>query len=113
MMTSEHCRRNTPLIRVSVLYPTGPAFDMAYYLDRHTTMLRERFGPALKSIAIDHGIAGGAPGTPPAFQVLCHLGFDSVEAFQAAFAPHAEAIMADIPNYTAAQPVIQIGEVKL
>jgi uncharacterized protein (TIGR02118 family) len=101
------------MIRVSVLYPAGPAFDMDYYLNRHTPMLRERFGRALTSIAIDHGLAGGAPGTQPTFQVLCHLGFDSVETFQAAFAPHAAEIMGDIGNYTSAQPVIQIGEVKL
>jgi uncharacterized protein (TIGR02118 family) len=42
-----------------------------------------------------------------------HLYFDSVEAFQAAFGPHAPAIMADIPNYTDIQPVIQISEVKM
>ncbi len=101
------------MIRVSVLYPAGPAFDMDYYLTRHTPMLRERFGPALTSIAIDHGIAGGAPGAPPAFQVLCHLGFDSVETFQSAFAPHAAEIMGDIANYTSAQPVIQINEMKM
>ena len=101
------------MIRISVLYPAGPAFDMAYYLTRHTPMLRDKLGAALRSIAIEHGVAGIAPGAAPTYQVLCHLGFDSTEAFQAAFAPHAEAIMADIANYTAAQPVIQIGDVKL
>ena len=101
------------MIRISVLYPAGPAFDMDYYLNRHTPMLRERLGAALKSLAIEHGVAGIAPGDQPTYQVLCHLGFDSVEAFQAAFAAHAGAIMSDIANYTAAQPVIQIGEVKL
>jgi uncharacterized protein (TIGR02118 family) len=39
--------------------------------------------------------------------------FDSVEAFQAAFAPRADAIMGDIANYTDAQPIVQIGEVRL
>jgi uncharacterized protein (TIGR02118 family) len=42
-----------------------------------------------------------------------HLYFDSVEAFQAAFSPHAGAIMGDIPNYTNVQPTIQVSEVKL
>jgi uncharacterized protein (TIGR02118 family) len=42
-----------------------------------------------------------------------HLYFDSVAECQAAFAPHAEAIMADITNYTNVQPVIQISEVKM
>jgi uncharacterized protein (TIGR02118 family) len=42
-----------------------------------------------------------------------HLYFDSVAEFQASFGPHAEAIMADIPNYTNVQPVIQISDVKM
>ena len=39
--------------------------------------------------------------------------FDSVEAFQKAFAPHADSIMGDIPNYTDIQPIIQLNEVKM
>ena len=42
-----------------------------------------------------------------------HLLFDSVEAFQQSFGPHAETIMGDIPNYTNTQPTIQVSEVKL
>lgn len=41
------------------------------------------------------------------------MNFDSVEAFQAAFAPHADAIFADVPKYTDIQPVIQISDVKI
>ena len=40
-----------------------------------------------------------------------HLYFDSTDAFQTAFAPHAQSILADIPNYTNTQPTIQISEV--
>ena len=36
---------------------------------------------------------------------------ESVEAFQSGFGPHANEIMADIPNYTDLTPVIQISEV--
>lgn len=43
---------------------------------------------------------------------MAHLTFDSVDAFQKAFAPHSDAIMGDVPNYTDIQPVIQINEVK-
>jgi uncharacterized protein (TIGR02118 family) len=43
---------------------------------------------------------------------MAHLSFESVEAFQAAFGPHAEAIMGDIPNYTDISPAIQISTVK-
>ncbi|MCC6716351.1 MAG: EthD family reductase [Acetobacteraceae bacterium] len=99
------------MIKVTVLYPAGPAFDMDYYLNRHTPMLREKLGTALTSLAIEQGVAGIAPQGAPTYQVLCHLGFANVEAFQAAFAQHGAEVMADIPNYTAARPVIQIGEV--
>jgi hypothetical protein len=36
-----------------------------------------------------------------------------VESFQISFGPHAGEIMADIPNYTNAEPVIQISEITL
>lgn len=103
------------MIKVSVLYPNtaGSKFDMDYYLKSHTPMVKQKLGAALKSVNIEEGIAGGAPGAPATYRVLCHLGFDSVDAFQAAFGPHAQAIMGDIPNYTDVQPVVQIGEVKV
>ena len=53
------------------------------------------------------------PGSKPRFIAQAHFLFDSVEAFQQAFGPHAQAIMADIPNYTTLQPIIQLNEVKM
>jgi uncharacterized protein (TIGR02118 family) len=103
------------MIKVAVLYPNteGSKFDMDYYLNKHTPMVKQKLGSALKSVAIEAGLAGAAPGTQPTYRVLCHLGFDSVDSFNTAFAPHAQAIMGDIPNYTDVQPVVQIGEVKV
>jgi uncharacterized protein (TIGR02118 family) len=74
-------------------------------------MVRDRLGGACHGIAVDKGVAGGAPGTRPAYVASAHLFFDSVEAFQAAFNPHAKEILADIPNYTNAEPAIQISQV--
>ena len=101
------------MIRVSVLYPQtdGARFDWDYYLASHVPLVREKLGKACKGIAVEKGLAGGAPGAPPSFVALCHLSFESVEAFQAAFAPHATTLMGDIPNYTSTQPTIQISEV--
>ncbi len=101
------------MIKVAVLYPQSRTFDWDYYLNKHTPMIQKLLGPALKRVEIEKGIAGGAPGTGATYPAVCTLHFDSVEAFQAAFGPHAQAIMGDIPNYTDAQPVVQIGEVKL
>jgi uncharacterized protein (TIGR02118 family) len=103
------------VIKVSVLYPNtaGCKFDMRYYLDKHMPMVQQKLGAACKRMAVEEGIAGGAPGAPATYVAMGHLYFDSTDAFQAAFAPHAQAILADIPNYTNTQPTIQISEVKL
>ena len=103
------------MIKVSVLYPNeeGKKFDMDYYLNNHIPMVNEKIGAALKGRGVEQGLSGVEPGSPPAYVAMAHLLFDSVEAFQNAFGPHAEAIMADVPNYTDVQPTIQISEVKI
>jgi uncharacterized protein (TIGR02118 family) len=103
------------MINVSVLYPyaEGKRFDMKYYCEKHMPMVKQKLGGACKRIAVEQGIAGGAPGTPPTYVAMGHIYCESVEAFQAAFGPHVAAIMADIPNYTPIQPIIQISEVKI
>lgn len=67
----------------------------------------------LKGVSVEHGICGEGPGSPPPYVAMGHLLFDSVEAFQASFGPHAQEIMADIPKYTNTEPTLQISEVKL
>ena len=42
-----------------------------------------------------------------------HGTFESVDAFETAFAPHAAEIQGDIPKYTNIQPVIQISQVQV
>jgi uncharacterized protein (TIGR02118 family) len=103
------------MIKVSVLYPAGETskFDMDYYCKSHMPMVQQKLGAACKSMAVEQGLGGGTPGAPPTYTAMGHLYFDSITEFQAAFAPHAEVIMADIPNYTNVQPVIQISEVKM
>ena len=68
---------------------------------------------ACKRIDVDQGLGGPEPGSKPAFVAIAHVLFDSVDAFQKAFGPHADAIMGDIPNYTDIQPIIQVNEVKM
>ena len=103
------------MIKVSVLYPAsaGTKFDMTYYLNSHIPMVRQKLGAAVKGASVEQGLAGVQPGSPPAYLAMGHLLFDSVEAFQESFGPHAQAILGDIPNYTNTQPTIQISEVKL
>jgi uncharacterized protein (TIGR02118 family) len=103
------------MVKVSILYPRkdGATFNMNYYLDSHMPMARQKLGAACKGVAVEQGLAGGAPGAPPTYAAMGHLLFDSAESFQAAFGPHAATIMADIPNFSTVEPVIQISEVKL
>jgi len=108
-------QRGCPMIKVSVLYPAGEGttFNMDYYCKSHMPMVQQKLGAACKKVAVEHGMAGGAPGAPPTYIAMGHLYFDSVGDFETAFTPHATTILADIPNYTNAKPVIQISEVKL
>lgn len=103
------------MVKVSVLYPNGAGtkFDMNYYLDQHIPMVRRLVGSALKGVSVEHGISGEEPGSPATYIATGHLLFDSVQAFQASFAPHAQEIVEDIPKYTNSEPLLQIGEVKL
>jgi uncharacterized protein (TIGR02118 family) len=103
------------MIKISVLYPNheGSTFDMAYYCDRHIPMVRQLLGVALKAVAVEQGVGGAAPGSPPPYLASGHLSFESLEAFQTAWGPNAQKIVADVPNYTNSQPTIQISEVRI
>ena len=102
------------MIKVSVLYPNraGCRFDFNYYCSSHIPMVRDKLGSACRGIAVDQGMAGEG-GAPAPYIAMAHLYFDSVEAFEGAFGPNAEAILADIPNYTDLSPAIQIGNVMI
>lgn len=101
------------MIKVSVMYPNTPGarFDHAYYSDKHMPMVQARMGANCKRYSVDKGVAGGVPGTSATYVGMCHIYCDSIEAFQAGFAPNAAEIMGDIKNYTDLAPVIQISEV--
>ena len=66
------------MVKVSVLYPNTAdcKFDMAYYLSKHMPMVRQKLGPACKSMAVEEGIAGGAPGSPATYVAMGHLYFE-------------------------------------
>ena len=103
------------MIKINVFYPykEGAAFDIDYYVGRHMPMVRDKIGPACKGIAVERGVSGAAPGSHPPFIAIGHILLESAQALETAFAPHVPTFMADIPNYTKIEPVIQISEVKL
>lgn len=101
------------MYKVSVLYPNtaGARFDHAYYRDTHMPLVKARLGDALLRYTVDKGVAGGAPGAPPAYVASCALFVTSLEAFQAGMAKHGKEIMGDVRNYTDLAPQIEISEV--
>lgn len=101
------------MIKVNVLYPNAQdvRFDHAYYRDKHMPMVKHKMGDACLYYTVEKGLGGGAPGQAAPYVASCQIVCRSVESFQAAFGPHAKEIMADVPNYTNATPVVQINEV--
>lgn len=103
------------MIKVNILYPNkeGARFDLDYYVNTHMPMSIEKLGPALRGVSVEQGLGGTEPGSPPAYIAMCHLRFDSMDAFMAAFLPNAEALQGDIPNYTDIDPIIQFSEERI
>jgi uncharacterized protein (TIGR02118 family) len=101
------------MIKISVMYANKPGarFDHAYYRDKHMPLVKARMGDSCKFYTVDKGLAGMEPGQPATYVAMCHIYCDSAEEFQAAFGPHAQEIMADIPNYTDQAPIVQLSEV--
>lgn len=101
------------MIKVSVLYPNGEGktFDMDYYMNSHAPLVTDTLGDALVEVSYDKGLAGGAPNSPAPFVAIANLFFSSMEEFGEAFSTGAPILIADIPNFTNIEPVIQINEV--
>ena len=73
----------------------------------------QKLGTALRGVSVEHGLSGAEPGSPPVYIVMCHLRFDSIEAFLEAFLPHAELLQRDIAIYTDIEPIIQFSEERI
>ena len=102
------------MIKVSVLYPNGEGkkFDMDYYCNQHVPMVGGLLGEAVKAATVEKGL-GGAENSPATYAAMGNLYFDSLDSFQNSFGPNAKKIMADLPNFTNIEPVIQISEVMI
>ena len=101
------------MLKVSVLYPNQPGgkFDLDYYLNKHVPLVLERCGDDVKPGGIERGVAGGAPGSDAPYHVVGNLLFESPETMNRSLGVHMPELLADIPNFTNIQPVVQISEV--
>jgi uncharacterized protein (TIGR02118 family) len=101
------------MIKLSVMYPNGEGktFDMDYYCNKHIPMVAGLLGDAVKGATVESGLGSAAPGLTAPYAAMGNMYFESMESFQNSFGPNAEAIMADAPNYTNAEAIVQISQV--
>ena len=103
------------MIKVTILYPNKPGahFDFDYYLNVHMPLSIKLLGPAMQSVTVERGVSPGAPWPDHAFAAICSFVCESQEAYELAFFPHMEQLQGDIPNYTNAEAIIQLSEIKI
>tara|TARA_R110001632_G_scaffold43376_2_gene109965 strand:- start:4795 stop:5118 length:324 start_codon:yes stop_codon:yes gene_type:complete len=105
----------TGMIKLSVMYPNkeGGTFDINYYLNTHIPLVAKLLGDAIKGAAVEEGLSSAAPNSDAPFLAMGNLYFDSMESYQNSFGPNAPEIMADIPNFSTIEPIVQISSVKM
>jgi uncharacterized protein (TIGR02118 family) len=97
------------MIRASLLYPNEPGkkFDFDYYIKKHMAMVSKKAKPyGFIRYEVDKAADSSSP-----FIAVGHLYFKSLEGYQNGAAASAEALMADIPNFTDIMPQIQVSEI--
>ena len=112
-MKSKSIYMKKGMTKVSVMYPNGEGktFDMDYYCNTHLPLVNELLGDSLKGATVEKGLGGAAPGSTAPYAAMGNMYFDSVEDFGNSFGPNAEKIMGDLPNFTNAEPIVQVSEV--
>jgi uncharacterized protein (TIGR02118 family) len=102
------------MIKMAILYPNGEGktFDMDYYVNKHMTLAKTLMGDSVKIIAIDKGLAAGTPDAPVPYLAMGYFYFENMSAFKNAMGPARAQLVADVPNFTNIQPIVQISEVQ-
>ncbi|QNI03913.1 EthD family reductase [Halomonas sp. SH5A2] len=97
------------MIDVMVAYPNTDTlfFDDAYYLEKHSPLVNSLLGEhGLRYLRVHRCIDPQAP-----YHLVAHLGFESVQRFESAFAKVGDQLLGDIANFTNVEPVLQVNEV--
>lgn len=97
-------------LTLQVLYPVsaGTTFDYDYCMTKHLDIVGQAFGQHIKSTLVTKGLAGG-PDVPAGYHAIASIEFADQAGLDAALASAGPAL-ADIPNFTNAQPQMLIGE---
>ncbi|MDI4636788.1 MULTISPECIES: EthD family reductase [Halomonadaceae] len=97
------------MIDVMVAYPNQKdlTFDDNYYVESHIPLVEAQLGRhGLRYARIHRGADASSP-----YYLIAHLGFDSSQAFEAAFDAVGQKLMDDVPHFTNTEPVLQVSEV--
>ncbi|AUD01759.1 EthD family reductase [Spirosoma pollinicola] len=100
------------MIRLTVLYPktNSSQFDLAYYLDKHIPLVKERLTPfGLTGVNLNEALAGG-DALPP-YAMITFLEFNNTDELDKGMGTHGGELLGDIPNFTDVQPLTQVVRV--
>ncbi len=91
------------MIKVSVMYPDGEGktFDMDYYMSTHMEIVNRVMQPIRGEV--DRQINGP-------YLAVGHFYYESMDAMKAGMGNAGEAL-ADLPNFTNCEPVVQTSEI--
>jgi len=102
------------MIKVSFFYvdKANAKFDYDYFVSKHIPFaIEKQKSLGLLQIGLEKGIAGGTPDAPIPYIAIGHIYYDSIDKFQSAMSKVGEELMADVPNFTDIEPIVQISEV--
>lgn len=96
------------MISLTVLYPktADSHFDLAYYLNTHIPLVKERLTPAgLTSVIMQEAVDTGAM---PPYAMITSLVFGTANEMGAGMGAHGPELLGDIPNFTNVTPETQV-----
>lgn len=101
-----------PMIRISILYPSShdATFDFDYYRHRHAPLVLARLGAySVSRWELDRVISEGGSRAPHIG--VAHFYAADLMQLKAGLEVHAAELLADVPHFTNASPVLQISEI--
>jgi uncharacterized protein (TIGR02118 family) len=104
---------STPAKRcITVLYPNTPGvkFDFEYYRTHHIPLIKRLYGKGIAKFELRRGVETPDK-SPVPYIATINIWIGSQQAFDDAQAKHAQELIADVPNFTNAKPVIQTDEI--
>jgi uncharacterized protein (TIGR02118 family) len=100
------------MVTLMAMYPASAPFDRTYYFEKHMPLVEKNLAPHGLKKATVHTVSGTPSGSPAPYHVVTLLYFDDAATLESAFGtPDGAAVVADIPNFFKADPVLVVAEV--